>query len=144
MVVMRVKAVAAYLLLVAIAITPALASAASDSRTVEAAGSVAMYNGATHSGLWAAGADFKNGNGNLVSVFKSSTGDIFVVSVKGDRLTFDDNGFTVAGTGFLAKNGVPIQEGNSTAWISKTAMKVTVNGNVEISGQTVSFTVSET
>lgn len=130
-----------YMLLVLISVPSMLAFAESTSKTVEATGSITSFNGSPHSGLWAGGANFDSGTGSVVSVFKSDAGDIFVITVKGDRLTFDENSFTVMGTGFVAKNGVLLEEGNGTAWISDSRMQIRVNGDVDISGQTTSFTV---
>ena len=116
-----------------------LASAEPSSKSIEATGNVVSFNNSPHSGLWAAEASVDNNKGDLVSVFKNDAGDIFIVTVKGDDFMVDEQGLTISGTGFVAKNNVLLKQGNGTARISESSMEIRVNGDVVVSGQTLSF-----
>ena len=115
------------------------ASAEPSSKSIKAAGNVVSFNNAPHSGLWAAEASVDSNMGDLVSVFKNDAGDIFIVTVKGDHFMIDEQGLTISGTGFVAKNNVLLKQGNGTARISESSMEIRVNGDVVVSGQTLSF-----
>ncbi|MEM2760689.1 MAG: hypothetical protein QXU32_12310 [Nitrososphaerales archaeon] len=106
---------------------------------VTASGYILSYNNSTHAGLWAATADLLESKGDLISVFKNDAGDILVVTVRGDKITVDEDNLTIVGTGFVAKNSVLLREGNGTAIINNDTVEVRVNGDIVISGKTVSF-----
>ena len=116
-----------------------LASAEPSSKSIEAAGNIVSFNNSPHSGLWAAQASVDSNKGDLMSVFKNDAGDIFIVTVKGDDFVVDEQGLTISGTGFVAKNNVLLKQGNGTATISESSMEIRVNGDVVVSGQTLSF-----
>ena len=54
-------------------------------------------------------------------------------------MIFDEDGLTIVGTGFVAKNGMLLDEGNGVAKISESIMEIKVNDDVVVSGHTLSF-----
>ncbi len=115
-----------------------LVSAESSSSPVEATGKVISLNNSTHSGVWAAAAYFDIHKGYIFSVSKDG-GDVFVVTVAGDNLVFNEQGLGIIGTGFVGKNGILLEQGNGTATINQSGMEIRVNGDIVVSGKTVSF-----
>lgn len=108
------------------------------SGTIEADGSILTFNGSRHSGLWAANIDLENNTGNIVSVFKNEDGDIFVITVRAVEVDQDDD-LTMSGKGFVAMNGELLKEGDGSVLITKNRMEIRVNGDIVISGKTLSF-----
>ena len=110
-----------------------------DFTNIEATGSILLFNDSSHMGLWTAVAYLDNIAGELVSMFTNNESDIFIVTVRGEDLIFDDDGLTIVGTGFVAKNGVLLDEGNGVVKISENIMEIKVNDDVVVSGHTLSF-----
>lgn len=110
-----------------------------DFKNIEATGSILLFNDSSHTGLWTAVAYLDNIAGELVSVFTNNESDIFIVTVRGEDLIFDEDGLTIVGIGFVAKNGVLLDEGNGVVRISESIMEIKVNDDVVVSGHTLSF-----
>ena len=110
-----------------------------DFTNIEATGSILLFNDSSHMGLWTAVAYLDNIAGELVSMFTNNESDIFIVTVRGEDLIFDDDGLAIVGTGFVAKNGVLLDEGNGVVKISENIMEIKVNDDVVVSGHTLSF-----
>ena len=110
-----------------------------DFTNIEATGSILLFNDSSHMGLWTAVAYLDNIAGELVSMFTNNESDIFIVTVRGEDFIFDDDGLTIVGTGFVAKNGVLLDEGNGVVKISENIMEIKVNDDVVVSGHTLSF-----
>ena len=110
-----------------------------DFTNIEATGRILLFNDSSHMGLWTAVAYLDNIAGELVSMFTNNESDIFIVTVRGEDLIFDDDGLTIVGTGFVAKNGVLLDEGNGVVKISENIMEIKVNDDVVVSGHTLSF-----
>lgn len=116
-----------------------LAQGESDYGIVEATGLV-LFEDSPNSGLWAAEADFYSHRGDVITVYQNDASDIFIVTIKGDDIAFEEDELIISGIGFITKNGVLLEEGDGNSTMNKNGMELKINGNIVVTGQTISFT----
>jgi len=116
-----------------------LAQGESDYRIMEATG-IVLIGDSPISGLWAAEADFGSLRGDIITVYQNDESDIFVVTIRGDDVVFEEDELIITGIGFITKNGVLLEEGDGSSTMNKNGMELRVNGNIVVTGETISFT----